>query len=424
MTGKAEISSSYTEFRFGWPVVFASAIGIGLGMSPLPFYTIGVFVAPLMGEFTWRVDQIMLALPIFTFGALFMSPVIGFITDKVGVRRVVLTSIVLFSLTMMAFSLNTGSLPLYLFLWCSLAVTGAGTLPITWTRTVNGWFFQKRGLALGLTLVGTGIFGALAKLYAAWLIELVGWRWAYVGVGALPLFIAFPIAWLMFREPTDPVVAERFQSLRTKVPLPAAQTLGGLTLAAAVKDWRFWLLAYAFIPISFAVGGPIPNLESMMGTKGFSTEDAVLLASIIGYAVVVGRVLGGFLLDHFWAPLIAAILLSIPAAASLALSQPELSFLMAAVAIFVLGLAAGVEYDFMAYLVSRYFGLRNYSAIYGALYGFFALGAGFGPWIYGRFFITTGSYDSVLQLSALAFLLGALPLLLLGRYRDFPDVKK
>ena len=416
--------SGYAEFRFGWPVIFASAIGIGLGMSPLPFYTIGVFVAPLTDEFGWGVDQIMLALPIFTFGALFVSPAVGFITDRVGVRKVVLTSIVLFSLTMMSFSLNTGSTAMYLILWCLLAVTGAGTLPITWTRAVNGWFFHKRGLALGFTLVGTGIFGAMAKIYAAYLIELVGWRWAYVGVGALPLVIALPMAYLFFREPDDPAVAEKSAALREAVSVPEASTLGGMTVRAALKDWRFWLLAYAFIPISFAVGGPIPNLERMMDAKGFTTEQAVLLASVIGYAVVVGRVLGGFLLDHFWAPAIAAILLSIPAAASLMLAQPELSFMMAAIAIFVLGLAAGVEYDLMAYLVSRYFGMRHYSAIYGSLYGFFAFGAGFGPYIFGRSFSETGSYDSILQISAIAFLVGALPLFLLGRYRDFSPKPK
>ena len=67
------MSSDYTEFKRGWPVVVASAVGIGLGMSPLPFYTIGVFAGPLAEEFGWGLDQIMLALPVFTFAALFMS---------------------------------------------------------------------------------------------------------------------------------------------------------------------------------------------------------------------------------------------------------------------------------------------------------------------------------------------------------------
>lgn len=77
---------------------------------------------------------------------------------------------------------------------------------------------------------------------------------------------------------------------------------GGLSLKSASKDWRFWLLAYAFIPISFAVGGPIPNLETILGNKGFAPGDAVTLASLLGIAVIIGRVVGGYLLDHLFEP--------------------------------------------------------------------------------------------------------------------------
>jgi len=401
--------------------VLASAVGIGLGMSPLPFYTIGVFASPLAQEFGWGIDQVMLALPVFTLAALFMSPLVGYLTDRYGARRVALTSVCLFSLVMMSFSLMNGSLTLYLGIWVLLAVCGAGTLPITWTRAVNGWFFRRRGLALGLSLVGTGLFGLLAKQYAWWLIELVGWRRAYIGVGALPLLVAWPIAYFLFHEAPE----RQTEKIATPETLPVVHAgTFGLSLREAVKDWRFWLLAYSFVPISFAVGGPIPNLETMMAGKGFTAGDAVTLASLIGIAVIFGRVLGGYLLDKFWAPAVAAVLLSLPAAATFILALPDLQFWLAAAAIMVLGMAAGVEYDLMAYLVSRYFGLKHYAAIYGALYAFFALGAGVGPYVYAKAFEATGSYSTILMLSSVLFIAGALPILLLGQYRDIADVAK
>jgi len=73
----------------------------------------------------------------------------------------------------------------------------------------------------------------------------------------------------------------------------------------------------------------------------------------------------------------------------------------------------------MAYLVSRYFGMKNYAAIYGFLYGFFAVGAGFGPVIFGKFYASTGSYDTILHYAMIAFLVGSFPLLFLGKYRNF-----
>lgn len=413
------MASSFREFRFGWHVVFASAFGIGLGLSPLPFYTIGVFVAPLKADLGWSTSQVLSGLAVLTGGALIMSPVIGLLTDRLGVRKVVLTSIVLFSCTMMAFSLNNGSMLYYLFLWLMLAVTGAGTLPITWTRAVNGWFHERRGLALGLSLLGTGLFGAFAKLFAAGLIESVGWRMAYVGIGLLPLIIAFPLAYFMLFEATDKRVEKKVARATAEAGFDSARVLGGMTLRDALRDWRFWLLAYSFVPISFAVGGPIPNLETMMGQKGFDTRDAVVLASLIGYSVVVGRLAGGYLLDHFWAPAVAAIILSLPSVAVFMLAQSDLTFAMTAVAICILGLAAGVEYDLMAYIVSRYFGMANYASIYGFLYGFFALGAGLAPPIFAWAFDTAGNYDGILKVAAVLFLAGALPLLLLGKYRNF-----
>ena len=88
------------------------------------------------------------------------------------------------------------------------------------------------------------------------------------------------------------------------------------------------------------------------------------------------------------------------------------------IAVVLLGVAAGIEYDLIAYLVSRYFGIRNYGAIYGILYAFFALGAGFGPAVYGWFYSNRGSYDTILDYSMYTFIICSLALLLLGKYRD------
>lgn len=409
------------EFKYGWPVIGSSAIGIGLGMSPLPFYTIGVFVAPFMKEFGWGVEDVMLALTFFSFTALFTSPLIGIITDKIGVRKTVLFSIVTFGLTFMAFSLNNGSKTLYIFLWIMLAFLGSGTLPITWTRAVNKWFTKKRGLALGFSLLGTGLFGAFAKMYASYLIENYGWQTAYIGLALLPLLISLPLAFFFFRDVDDPKVADKVARMHEELPytkdLSQKNEANGMSLGQAIRDFKFWILALSFIPISFAVGGPIPNFEKILDLKGFDVSNAVFLASLVGYSVIVGRLLGGYLIDKLWAPGVAFAIFIIPVIACLLFRQAELSYGMAALAIAIIGFSAGVEYDLMAFLVSKYFGMKNYSAIYGTLYGFFAIGAGFGPWIFAKSFANTGSYSTIFGYAAIAFVAGAIPLLFLGKYR-------
>lgn len=480
-------SEARGEWGRGWPVALSAALGIGLGLSPLPFYTIGVFVGPMTqpvadGGLGFTPSQVMLALPIYTFGALIMSPIVGILSDRIGVRRVALASIALFGVSMMALGLNDGSIAMYAATWCLMAVAGAGTLPITFTRAVNNWFVKSRGIALGVALIATGMFGVLAKLLAQQVTAAFDWRMGYVAVGLLPLLIAFPVALVAFRDVTDKPASEavttRFKplligfaalaalglayaALRFAAPqiaqhgprlelvtacvfaalgvIPvlillfgristtgaAAVTkasqgiLPGMTLGQALRDWWFWLLAFVFIPISFAIGGPIPNVELILGSKGFGAEDAVGLASLVGLAVIAGRLVGGFLIDRFWAPGVAFIFLAMPALALWTLATPELSREAAAAAIFLIGFGAGVEYDFMAYLVARYFGTRAYSSIYGSLYGFFAIGAGFGPLLFANAVRGGGDVAAFMHMAAIVLIVSSALLLLLGRYRTF-----
>jgi predicted MFS family arabinose efflux permease len=243
-----------------------------------------------------------------------------------------------------------------------------------------------------------------------------GWRAAYLGVGVLPLVIAWPVAFFAFHDvgPAGQTAAERQASA-------AARTAAtpGMTARAALADWRFWLIGLAFLPIAFAVGATIPNLVNILKLNNFSAETAVGLASLIGLSVIVGRAAGGWLVDRFWAPGVAVALLGIPAAACWVLGHGPFSYGVTAAAVLLVGFAAGAEYDLMAFLTARYFGMKSYAVIYGALYSFFAVGAGVGPPVFGFAFDKTHAYTTPLTLAACAMFIGALALLALGPYRTF-----
>jgi MFS family permease len=246
-------SPGRAEFRLGWGVVLSALVGIGLGLSPVPFYTIGMLAPELHKAFGWEFGTIMGGLPIMTLGVLVASPAVGMLADRFGVRRVALISIVLFSLSFMSFALSNGSIELFYLNWGVMALCGAGTLPVTWTRAVNNRFDLHKGLALGLSLLGTGLFGFFVKPLTAWLILAYGWRSAYLVVGAMPLLLALPIAYFFFHDAEQ--VGENAAQRRASAAL-RSQATPGLTMRQALRDWRFWCLAIAFMLIAFAVGGP------------------------------------------------------------------------------------------------------------------------------------------------------------------------
>jgi MFS family permease len=393
------------EFARGWRLLLSATLGVGLGLSPLPFYTTGVFVAPLSHEFGWTTAQVLSGISGTAIGAILAAPAAGLLADRFGVRPVALASCGLYGLSWFLLSLTRGSLTLFVATYALVAIAGAGTLPLTWTRPINSRFVVHRGLALGVALFATGLFGAAAKIYARFLIAHFGWRAAYAGIGLLPLCISLPVAILFFHDIAP--AARSFQAI------PQA----GKSFTAALMDRRFWTLALALLCTAFALGGPIPNLERLLATRGLAPDQAVLAASFIGYGVVLGRIGGGWCLDHVWAPLVGCVILAVPALALLLLAgQGPLGLPAGAAAIAMLGVSVGSEYDLMAFLTARYFGMRGYSAIYGVLYGFFSIGSGFAPSIIGHSYDLHGSYGPILRLAALLTVLGAALLLTLGRY--------
>jgi predicted MFS family arabinose efflux permease len=152
---------------------------------------------------------------------------------------------------------------------------------------------------------------------------------------------------------------------------------------------------------------------------GLTPAAAAGLASLTGLAVIVGRVAAGFLVDRFWAPGVAFAFLAAPAFACLILAQPVLPPpALLGVAALTIGLAAGAEFDLIAFLVSRYFGMRHYGVIYSVQMVAMLLAGGIAPPVFGRAFDATGSYSALLWPCAIVFVAAPLLLLTLGRYPD------
>jgi cyanate permease len=71
----------------------------------------------------------------------------------------------------------------------------------------------------------------------------------------------------------------------------------------------------------------------------------------------------------------------------------------------------------MAFLISRYFGLRSFGTIYGFVFAAFGLSTGSAAYLMGAAFDATGSYALALTLSSIATVIGAALMLRLGPYR-------
>ncbi|MEM7764636.1 MAG: MFS transporter [Pseudomonadota bacterium] len=400
------VESRTGEFKRGARALFGATIGAGCGLSSISFYTHGVFVPAIVSDTGWSRGDVQLGVTIMILMAVVSAPLAGTLIDKFGARRIALCAIPLYGITLASFALVNDSLWTYYAAWCVMSLLAAGTLPITWTRVVTAWFDNSRGLALGITLAGTGIAATFAPAYVSSLIEQSGWRIAYLLLAVTITLIALPTVFAWFRDPPKLTASNTSEHTTTQ--------RGSLT--SAIQSYRFWLMAIGILLVAAGIGGLITNAFPMLTDQGINAGEAARYMGLIGVSVITGRLVVGILLDRFWAPLIAAVFLAAPCVSALIFASDSLSPTTITVAVLIVGLAAGAELDLMAFLVSRYFGLASYGAVYGALYVFFSVGAGIAPFAFGKAYDLFGSYDPILAIVAGMSVAGAALLLMLGPY--------
>lgn len=397
------------EFQRGWRPLVACILGNAGGILAITFYTQGLFAGPVSAEFGWTRSDFFLGFTIMQFCGLVTAPLTGSLVDRFGPRLIGIAGLVGHATMYLVLALNPGSLWAFYLSFAGLAVFAAGSLPITWTTVVNSWFHVHRGLAIGLTMAGIGLAALLAPPLTQFLLELGGWRVAYAGIGLSALALSLPATLLYLRvEPKADITAQTAAN--------AAPVQWGPTRTEAMRDYRFWLLGVALFVITLSVIGLIPNFVPLLLDTGWTRAEAAQAATLLGVAVIVGRLMVGFLVDRIWAPAVAALFFAGPAVTMVLMVSLPITPVLAIAAAVLLGLAAGAELDLLAYLTSRYFGTRHYGAVFGGIYAFFTVGSGLAPLIYARVFDMLGTYRPMLAVAAIAIVVAVSLLLALGTY--------
>ena len=392
-----------SELRQNWRLLASAGTGITFSVIVLPYYTIGALVVPITEEFGWTRAEFQTAI-LFSAGlGALTAPLVGYLSNRFGPRRIALPAIVGLSSGFLIASTLQGDLWLLYSAYACMAILGAGTIPVTWTQAITATFNRQRGIALGLALSGTGICGVLMPQFTTYLVTEYSWRVAYIGIGLTPLLIGLPIVYWGFRS--SPSVITEVQ--------PIAET--GMTLKEAARSYKFWVLLASIFVVYMAASGIGPNLYPAITDAGMSVNQAATAQSLFGAAIVAGRLLVGFAVDRYWAPGVGGVTMLLPVVGCALLIEPT-TFLPTAIAAILIGLAAGAELDLMSYLASRYFGQKHYAQIYSILYMGLAICSGGAPLIFAGIYDATASYAVSFTIAMGLFALGAVVMLFMGNY--------
>lgn len=407
------------KFFYGWWIVAVSAIGLGLGYAPIIVYSFGVFIKPLTQELHSNRASISLAFTLANLLQSVSSPLAGRLADRFGARRVILLSSVIFALLLVSSHLLSPKLWDFYAFYGLLGFVGSGPAPIPYVKVISRWFDRRRGLALGLTMFGIGSGAILMPALAQRLIAMLGWRSTYMVIGLLVLVVSLPVVAFFLKESPEEMGLLPDGAIAARQAAGRQNTQEGMAWSDARRSEAFWLMVGAIFLVGASVHGCVVHLVPMLSDQGVSSNRVALATSLLGGALLVGRVGSGYLLDRFFAPRVAMCLFG-AAAGGIALLRMGPASGLVLLAVFLIGLGMGSEVDIIAYLVSRYFGLRAFGEVYGYAFASYVLAGALGPWLMGLGFDRSGSYGSVLVGFLLATLLAVVLMTRLGPYRFRP----
>ena len=261
----------------------------------------GVLIDPLHEEFGWSLSTISAAVSINLLLYGLTAPFAAALMERFGIRRVVVSALVVVSVGSGLTVFMTTSWQLVLC-WGVLVGLGTGSMAMSLVATVTTrWFVARRGLVSGV-LTAAGATGQLVFLpLVAAVSQRWGWRPAALGTAAAALAVAPFVAWLLRDRPRDVgavpyggTSADDVDPVRANPARTALRTLG-----EAVRRGPFWLLAGGFMICGATTNGLVqPHFIPAAHDHGMPMTTAAGLLALVGVFDVAGTIASGWFTDR------------------------------------------------------------------------------------------------------------------------------
>lgn len=413
------------KIYYGWWIVIASTIMSFLADGSI-FYGFTVFFNPIRQTFGWSAAITSFAVSIQRVGGGILAPVVGFLVDRVGPRRLMLFGWTMFGL---GFLLTSRVNSLWAF-YGSFLVIALGTsfgYVLVMNTTVANWFIKKRSRALSIISAGMALSGMLVPLLAL-LVEQFGWRTSLVVVGVTLWTVGLPLSLVMRHRPsqygllpdgeTSVVPDESISVSGVKqgnegIEPDISASVPRFTAKEALKTRAFWLLASIFFFQMIGLGSVSIHIVPYLESLDMPTTIAAIAVTGMLICSLAGRLSLGFLGDFINKRYLIAIAFALQSIGLFLFSMITVDKIWLII-LFLLTYAPGYGsvVPLRPALLADYFGSRNFGAIAGLMSIVSMFGGISSPVVAGWIFDVTGSYRLAWRMFSL-IIAPAVPLILL-----------
>ena len=379
-----------TGIFYGWWIILACFM-IGLYVGSVLFYGFTAFVEPFITEFGWSYTRISFASSLLGLEMGLFAPFIGFLVDRFGSRKLILSGTIIIGLGLLLLS-RTQTLAMFYGAIILLALGAGGCTSVVLMVVVANWFDRNVGKALGLMASGIGASGLVVPLIVR-LIDGYGWRMTLVILGLGMWALGIPLS-LVIRNSPEPYGYMPDGDIPKQPFSPKAdgkEEDAPFDFKAVLKNDTFLCLVLVEMLRMMAVAAVTFHVMPYLGSVGLSRTTAGFVAAAIPLCSIIGRFGFGWFGDVFQKKYVMAATFCLMAAGMLAFSSIHIYWVILP---FLLLFAPGFGGSMVirGALLREYFGRTSLGKMLGMTMGTAAIGGVIGTTLAGYIYDTTGSY--------------------------------
>ncbi|MEM7097328.1 MAG: MFS transporter [Pseudomonadota bacterium] len=393
--------------RFYGNILIGYSFAICFLASSFFLHARGVFFPHWMSDFDVSKTELSLAVSLTLFTGSCCAPLMGYIIDRFPLRRIIVFACCWLSIGYLLMQGVDTYLLLLLVLIPFQGIGWTGVGPLVHTKLMVNWFSQRRGMALGISLMGMSVAGVIVPPINAYLAETYGWQTAYLWFVAALIFIAIPLTLLLVKQkPADIDQHPDGFAPADSDHLPTQQAAKPDTFINTYKEFltskAYWSVVLTFGLMNGVYSAMITHLPTYLTTElTYTIYDGAYLLTIAGGFAIAGKVVFGWMMDNFPAKLtVMSGVISYVCSTLCLIYVTSYPALMVAAALF--GLGFGGMVPVRSVLISRLFGVDKFSRANGLL-SFFLAPATFWVLLTGFIADTYGTYVTAFQIWTVAF---------------------
>lgn len=348
-----------TPWFYGWNVLGVGMMSMAMTMGVV-FSAFSFFAVAWMDEFGTSRGETLLIMSVAQLVTGLMYPFTGRAMDRSSLRWIGAAGILCLAAGLLVSSFTTALWQLMLIY--ALVMAGANALAgALYSQTVAArWFRGRRGLALGLSSIGSSIGALVFPLLVSTLLGVMDWRQAMQLLALVIPLIAVPLMLLVIADSPEQKGVEPDPD----VAQPRVDGEPAWSTRMILRERYFWAMLIALVPIVVTPVALTGNLAPYAQDLDISAQAAGGLMSIWALCNILGKVSFGYLADRIEQRLLYLLAL-FPSVAALLLLLLAPSYLTLLLAMIALGLGSGGYLPLIGMMISRHFGVLAYGAVVG-----------------------------------------------------------